>query len=49
MKLARIRSAFNRIGEERARAERRADALGFNRLDLVFGLAGADEDAERRP
>ena len=37
---------IDRKGAQRARLQRRADAVGFNRLNLVFGLAGADEDTE---
>ena len=38
---------IDRIGRARsAGRQRRADALGFDRLNLILGLARADEDAE---
>ena len=37
---------FDRVGVQRPELTRRADALGFDRLDLVLGLARTDEDAD---
>ena len=46
MKFARMSVRIDRVGAQRAGRQRRADALGLDRLNLIFGLARADEDAE---
>ena len=46
MKFARMTLGSTGYASERAARQRRADALGLDRLNLVFRLAGTDEDAE---